>query len=473
MSARAAPARAAPRGGTPGQPAGQAGPAGQARPLRLMVIGISYAPEMVATAVYTAGMAGHMAARGWAVQVVTAQPHYPDWRVFAGWRWPPWRRRTCAAGVRIVHCPLYVPRTPTGVRRIVHDLTFNLSALLPALIRAWLWRPDVVMLVAPALVGAPVALWAARLAGAASWLHIQDWEVEAAFATGLIDPARALGRAALAFEARTLRRFDRVSSISAPMLARARHKGVAPGRTALLRNWADLDTIAPTDPAARAALAARATRLRAQMGIATPWVALYSGTLTNKQGLEILPQVARALAHRTDLTLAVCGAGPMRDHLARCAADTPRLRLFGLQPRARLAETLAMADVHLLPQIAGAADLVLPSKLANMLASGRPVVATAHPHTALGRAVAGAGVLVAPGDAPAMAGALEALIDDPARRARLGRAAEARARDQWDPARILSSLETQLADLAGRGAPSPGDGPPDAARASFQPEGHR
>ena len=39
---------------------------------------------------------------------------------------------------------------------------------------------------------------------------------------------------------------------------------------------------------------------------------------------------------------------------------------------------LGMADIHLLPQRADAADLVMPSKLIGMFASGRPVLATAH-----------------------------------------------------------------------------------------------
>ena len=46
-----------------------------------------------------------------------------------------------------------------------------------------------------------------------------------------------------------------------------------------------------------------------------------------------------------------------------------------------MADFLSLASVHLLPQIVGAADLVLPSKQTNMLASGRPVVATAAPGT--------------------------------------------------------------------------------------------
>jgi len=37
--------------------------------------------------------------------------------------------------------------------------------------------------------------------------------------------------------------------------------------------------------------------------------------------------------------------------------------------------------VHLLPQLANAADLVMPSKLNTMLASGRPVIVGVHSGT--------------------------------------------------------------------------------------------
>ena len=75
--------------------------------------------------------------------------------------------------------------------------------------------------------------------------------------------------------------------------------------------------------------------------------------------------------------LLICGEGPERAALEAAAADLPNIRFADLRPRAELAALLALAEIHLLPQIAGAADVVLPSKLTNILASGRPVVAGA------------------------------------------------------------------------------------------------
>ncbi|HET8612497.1 MAG TPA: glycosyltransferase, partial [Sphingomonas sp.] len=115
----------------------------------------------------------------------------------------------------------------------------------------------------------------------------------------------------------------------------------------------------------------------------------------------------------------------------------------------RLGELLGLADVHLLPQIVGAADLVLPSKLTNMLASGRPVVATAAPGTGLADEVEGCGIVTPPGDAAAFAAAIERLIDDPGERARLGRAARTRAEERWSRAGVLGRFTADLDRLSG------------------------
>ena len=123
------------------------------------------------------------------------------------------------------------------------------------------------------------------------------------------------------------------------------------------------------------------------------------------------------------------------------------MQLHDLQPAERMGAMLTMADLHLLPQIAGAADLVLPSKLTNMLASGKPVVATTEEGTGLYGEVEGCGLCVPPGDAAALAAAITTLADDPDRRAKLGKAAAARAAERWQQDAILARATTALRDL--------------------------
>jgi colanic acid biosynthesis glycosyl transferase WcaI len=107
--------------------------------------------------------------------------------------------------------------------------------------------------------------------------------------------------------------------------------------------------------------------------------------------------------------------------------------------------------VHLLPQIAGAADLVLPSKLTNMLASGRAVLATADAGTGLAGEVEGCGIITPPEDARAFADAIVTLIDNPQQREMYGRNARIRAEERWSKTRILADFEVKLAALAQAG----------------------
>jgi len=134
--------------------------------------------------------------------------------------------------------------------------------------------------------------------------------------------------------------------------------------------------------------------------------------------------------------------------LRAATAGFAHVRWLPLQPAARLNDLLNAADLHLLPQRPDAADLVMPSKLAFMLASGRPVVAGVAPGTALARAIEGAGLAVPPGDATAMAAAVRALTEDSPRRHALGEGARSRALAEWDREAILTMFENELEALA-------------------------
>ena len=413
------------------------------RKLKILILGLNYAPELVGIAVYTAGLAETLASRGHAVEVIAGKPYYPAWSVDPAYRGG-WRRRQQEAGVDVTRAALYVPATPSGGRRILHHLSFGASVLLPTLMRAVTTRPDVILTVAPSLIAAPVARMAAALCGARSWLHVQDFEVEAAMATGLVSDAGTAARMATRFESFVLGRFDRVSSISPAMCRKLAEKQVAPDRIIEFRNWADIAGIQPL---------MAPSPYRQDWGISTPHVALYSGNIANKQGIEIILGAARRLQDRTDLTFVISGQGPNRANLEALAEGLPNILFRDLQPKERLGDLLGLASVHLLPQLASTADLVLPSKLTNMLASGRPVVATAHPGTGLADEVAGCGCVVEPENEEAFAAAIAWLLDHPAEARDFGSAARQRAEERWNRDAIISRVEEQLLTLCGREVP--------------------
>ncbi|GLU30550.1 glycosyltransferase WbuB [Trinickia caryophylli] len=402
--------------------------------MKLLVYGLNYAPELTGTGKYTAEMAEGLAARGHEVRVVTAPPYYPEWRVASGWS--AWRyRREVRDGVTVWRAPLWVPARPGGLARLVHLASFACTSIAP-MAAQWRWRPDVVMGIAPTLLCAPAALALAHACGAASWLHVQDFEVDAAFGLGLIDGAGA-ARLARGVERALITRFDVVSSISSKMVERLVRLGVDAGKAFNLPNWVDGKAIHPLG---------RPSAFRRMLSIADDArVVLYAGNMGKKQGLEHLAQAAALLAARGDLCFVFCGEGPTKAALVERCAGLPNCRFIGLQPAEQLNELLNLADVHALPQRADAADLVMPSKLTGMMASGKAIVAMARPGTELYDVVTSRGLVVEPDDAQALASAIAALADDAPKRAELGAAARRFAQATLAPQAVLDRLESRLA----------------------------
>ena len=371
--------------------------------MRILIHGMNYAPEFTGVGRYTGEIAMHLAAQGHEVCVVTAPPHYPAWRVEEGYSAGRWTRET-RDGVEVYRCPLYLAREMRGVKRAFVALSFALSSAPVVLWQALMRRPQVVLMLEPTLLGAPFALLAGRMVGARLVLQVQDLEVDAAFAMGHLK-GQVLADAAAGFERVMRGSFDRVITISNRMADRIGAKGVKAERIAVIRNWVDATKIRPLG---------RPSAYRAELGLADGvFVALYAGALGAKQGVGLLIEAARRLKIGGDIVMVVAGDGPMRARLEAAAADLPNLIVLPFQPEDRFSEFLGLADVHLMPQEKGAADLMLPSKLGGMLASGRPILVTADAGTELADFLGEAAVCTAPGDVEAMAAALTALADAP------------------------------------------------------------
>ena len=405
--------------------------------MRVLIYGINYYPEPTGIGKYTGEMAAWLASRGHAVRVVAPPPYYPTWRVWEGYRQRGYARE-CIEGVDVWRCPLWVPSIPRGWRRVVHLASFVLAAS-PVLLAQIRWRPDVIVVVEPTVLCALQALPLGRLCGAKVWLHVQDFEVDTALGLGLLRLG-PLGRVVTALDVWTKRRFDRVSAISKRMLERLAEKGVRQERRVYFPNWVDVQDIRPVP---------RRSIYREELGIDDgAVVVLYSGNMGEKQGLEMLVEAARRLEYRSDIQFVLCGAGSARRRLEGMAAGLENVHWLDLQPSERLNELLNLADIHVLPQRADAADLVMPSKLIGMLASGRPVVVTAAPGTELARAVQGAGKVVPPGDVSALARGIEQLVDDARIRRRFGMEARRRAEQWWSKNRVLEEFERELICVA-------------------------
>lgn len=405
--------------------------------MRILIHGINFHPEAVGVGKYTGELADWLAAAGHEVRVVTGPPYFPQWRVqqgYSAWRYEREQISSPAKTLEIFRCPTWIPKSPNGLKRLVHLASFALSSL-PPMLWQMSWHPDLVFLVEPTFCCAPNALLVARISGARAWLHIQDFEVDAAFELGDLAPSWGQ-KLALSLERWLLRKFDRVSAISEQMAGRLAQKGVDPTRCLVLPNWVDTKAIFPLS---------NPSSLRCELGIPEHQiVALYSGSMGKKQGLDLLVHAARQLSHRRELQFVFCGDGPYRQELERKARELSNVSFLPLQATERLNELLSLADIHLLPQRAAAADLVMPSKLTGMFASGRPVLATAHPGTQLEMTLQGRGIVVPPEDPDAFVSALIALAGDSNLRRALGQEGRRYVVAHLNREEILSRFETAL-----------------------------
>ena len=404
---------------------------------RILMIAINYRPELTGIGKYTGEMAEWLVRNGIEVRVITAPPYYPAWRVAPGYSGLQYRRENIA-GVDVRRCPLWVPMRPGGIRRIMHLASFALTAFPVILWSGMRWRPDLVFVVEPPLFCAPIALMAARLSGAKAWLHVQDFEVDAAFQLGILKN-KSINNFVLSLERWLMRRFDRVSTISESMLNRLRIKEIGASQGVMFPNWVELDKIF---------LSTGQSPFRSEWGIAeSEVVVLYAGNMGEKQGIEILIDVAHRLRNDTGIRFVFCGDGVARKRLEERARGMVNILFRPLQPVDRLNDLLNLADIHALPQRADAEDLVLPSKLTNMLASGKPVVATANPHAEIARILKGCGIVVQPGDGECMAGAIKELSVNADMRGTMGKSARQQAERCWDKDMVLHSFMSEVMNM--------------------------
>lgn len=407
--------------------------------MRVLLYGINYAPELTGIGKYSGELGNWLAQRGASVTVVTAPPYYPQWCIQDGYSGLSYRLEQ-RDGPRIWRCPLWVPVRPSALHRIAHLSSFALTSTPIVAWELFRRKPDVLILVVPSLTCAPAALLLSRLFGVACLLHIQDFEVDAAFELGLLR-SRLLQRFVLGVESFLLSRFDWVSTISGQMLGRLQAKGVLPERMLLFPNWVDTQRIKPSTEGVEA--------LKGTLGIPSDqFVVLYSGNLGEKQGLESLLEAAELLWEDKSIVFIFCGAGPSMERLKARAKKLSNVKFIPLQPEEHFNTLLNLADLHIIPQRADAADLVLPSKLTGILACGGPLLVTARKGTGLAEVTLAAGGHICPPEDPAaLASAITAIAGDKVLQAAMRKSARAYAELKLSKEALLTRFEKTLRAL--------------------------
>jgi colanic acid biosynthesis glycosyl transferase WcaI len=251
---------------------------------RILIIGINSRPEFTGIGRYTGEMLTWLAGQGHEVTMITAYPYYPYWKIqkpYSGWLY---KKEMPLPGLTLYRCPLYVPAIPTGLKRMIHEASFFISAFLVVFRLLFKRRYDTVFTIAPPFHLGFLALFYRFFKGSTVVYHLQDLQIDAAKELGILKSG-PLFSVLFNLEKFILKKVDIVTTISVGMHERILNK--VRRSVVLFPNWVDTNLYYPVKE--------RET-LRRRWGFSSEdKLVVYAGSIGEKQGLDMLLHIAATL----------------------------------------------------------------------------------------------------------------------------------------------------------------------------------
>jgi glycosyltransferase involved in cell wall biosynthesis len=393
---------------------------------RLLVLNQYYWPGVEATAYLLAELCEALA-EDYEITVVTGRvrglPQLPS--------------RELRNGVEIVRVRSSAYDRARLSRRAVNYVTYLARALRLGLA---LPRPDVVLCGTDPPVVGEVALAVARRHRAPLVVISEDVFPEIAVALHRLENRPLVTVLRLLVQS-YLRRADRVVSIGEAMSRRLEEKGVAPERLRVIPNWADVSALRPQP---------KSNAWAEEHDLAGRFVVMHAGNVGHAQDLATLIRSTTFLRD-LDLRVVIIGTGARHAELVGLAEvlEADQVRFLEFQPRERLPEALAAADVHVVGLARGLAGYVVPSRIYGILAAGRPVIAAAEEESETAQLVraAGCGLVVPPGDPLALAEVIRACHDGSHPLEEMGRRAREYAEAEADRSVAVGRYRAVLGEV--------------------------
>lgn len=365
--------------------------------MRILLVGMHYAPEESGNAPYTTGLAEHLAMRGHDVHVLAGVPHYPSWK-------PRKARSGLLNGVQVHRRWHFVPRSQSAPKRALYEGTFMLTGAS----LVGLPRPDAVLAIVPSLSDGVLARIASRRFGVPYRVVFQDLMGLGAAESG-VRGGRRVERIVRNTEGWIARDAESVGIIAEGMRPYVESCGVAADRIQRLRNWNQI----PPSSEDRGIT-------RASLGWADgEFICLHAGNMGHKQGLEsILDTAAIARVSEPSMRFVLAGDGNRRRELEAMVAERDLWNVTFMPTLAsqEYANALAAADVLLLNQRPGMKNMAFPGKITSYVFSQTPIVAAVDGDSdaSLELNPANAALVVDAGNTEALLEAIRRVRDDDA-----------------------------------------------------------
>ena len=402
---------------------------------RVLFLNRSYWPDAEATGQLLTELCEDLAS-SLDVTVIAGQPNVNPSKA-------EYRRRGTEAhnGVRIrrVRHSRFAKRSHIG--RIINYVTFLCGAFWAAIFTK---RPDLVVVETDPPLLCLIGWYLKCVRGAKLIVYLQDIHPDIGIALGKIAD-RKLIRLLRRLLLRSYRSADRVLVLSRDMRQRMIQWGLEPSRIVCFPNWVDTRQVRPLK---------RGNAFRAEQNLELgDFVVMYSGNLGLCQRLEDVVAAANHLREQRRIIFLLVGEGSLKtqlqDQVRRLGAAN--VRFLPYQPKARLAESLSAADLHLVPLDPRVASCLMPSKLYGALASGTPILAVAPRDCELAELTRDhrVGVAVPPADPQSLATAVASLAELTEECRQMGARARRLAEAEYDRQAVAPRFLAMIADVLG------------------------
>ena len=382
------------------------------RTLRVLIITNHYPPDVNPSGKLMHLLAGGLRDLGHTVDVVTSFPHYQSFRIE-----PPYRGRLIATekvpGGRVTRLWAFASgKKQRMLHRLANYLSFNALATINGVFSSRTY--DVVFANSGSFFTG-VTSWVLRVLRRTPFIYnVQDIYPDVPVRAGQLRHGAAI-KGLEHIERFMYSRAQHISVISEQQCAVLQRKGVPAAKISVIPNFVDTEFIRPLqkdNPVSR------------RLGLNNKFVAAHAGNLGFVYDFETILQAARALGSDPNILFLIVGEGVRRDELQHRIEELQltNVKMVPFQPEADLPLLRAAVDVHLSLYLRGAVETSLPSKIYEIMASGRPAIVAAERSSDLCKLVdtTGCGICIEPENSTQLVSAIRRVSTDNAYAALLG-----------------------------------------------------
>lgn len=398
-----------------------------------------YHPELTSTGFFVTGIAEKLAERR-RVEVLCGQPTYS----MRGTRHPGNEVRN---GVRIWRALSTTFDKDRLAGRALNTLTLTTSIFFHALRKMRSGDQLLVVTNPPVLPFAMVL--AAKIRGVESVVLIHDLYPDVLLATGMASSDSWLVRSYSGLARWLYDKADRIVVLGRDAKELVVHRSPeASPRVSVIPNWSDTSRIRPAPE--------KGDAVRKRMGLEDKFVVQHLGNMGRTHGIESMAEAAESLRQYPNIHFMIVGSGFHRERLLKRVADRDLTNVSVVPPCSddELESYLNACDLALISFRGGMAGVSVPSRMYNVMAAGKPILAVADVESEIAQVVSEEkiGVVVAPEDSRALAAAIMEAVEHPSQLIEFGRRARKVAEEKYSADAVLSRYVALFGPDDGTGA---------------------